>query len=484
MALDIQTIMTEALSDTLELLAHLEAQADRQDQNLMEFYEPYPKQADFHDAGGKFSERCFMAANQSGKSVAGTMEDAYHATGLYPDDWDGLRFDKPTVGWVCGVTAKDVRDVTQRLLVGRMEIPASIGTGAIPKECIINLRKAVGVPNALDHIAVKHISGGTSLIFFKSYADGREKFQGETIDWIHFDEEPPQDIYSEGLTRTNNGQQGQNSWLTYTPLFGMSDVTYGFIMEPSKYQIVINMTIDDALHYTPEQREQIIASYAAHEVDARARGIPILGSGRIFPVSDKLLEEERLLKIQPYWPQIIGIDFGWDHPFAAVHIAWDTDYDRVHILNIFREREIDAIHAAHFVKQWGDWIPVAWPHDGKQHEKGSGYQLAQQYADAGLNMLSEHATHAAGGNGVAAGLSQMLEMMQTGKMKVGVDLTEWWQEFHMYHRKDGKVVALKDDLLSATRYAIMMLRYAETEPTEEEEYEEDERSSSSALGWS
>jgi hypothetical protein len=33
-------------------------------------------------------------------------------------------------------------------------------------------------------------------------------------------------------------------------------------------------------------------------------------------------------------------------------------------------------------------------------------------------------------------------------------------EFRLYHRKDGKVVKEHDDLLSATRYAIMMLRHA------------------------
>lgn len=44
------------------------------------------------------------------------------------------------------------------------------------------------------------------------------------------------------------------------------------------------MTIDDAEHYTPQQRAAIVSAYPAHEREARARGIPVLGSGRIFPV--------------------------------------------------------------------------------------------------------------------------------------------------------------------------------------------------------
>ena len=43
-------------------------------------------------------------------------------------------------------------------------------------------------------------------------------------------------------------------------------------------------------------------------------------------------------------------------------------------------------------------------------------------------------------------------------------LNDWFEEFRLYHRKDGKVIKEHDDLMSATRYALMMLRYAETEP--------------------
>jgi terminase large subunit-like protein len=56
----------------------------------------------------------------------------------------------------------------------------------------------------------------------------------------------------------------------------------------------------------------------------------------------------------------------------------------------------------------------------------------------------------------------MLTRMQTGCFKVFRHLNNWWEEFSLYHRKDGKVVKEDDDLMSATRYAIMMLRFAST----------------------
>jgi Terminase large subunit, T4likevirus-type, N-terminal len=81
-------------------------------------------------------ERLLMAANQFGKSFAGGMEAAMHATGIYPSWWQGRRFEEPTIGWVCGQTNEQVRDVAQRVLVGR---PGSLGTGALPKESILEV---------------------------------------------------------------------------------------------------------------------------------------------------------------------------------------------------------------------------------------------------------------------------------------------------------------------------------------------------------
>ena len=204
----------------------LEEQKKRIKYNQLKFYAPYQKQIDFHNT--ITSERMLGAGNQTGKTYAGSREAAIHATGLYPDWWEGSRFKKPTVGWVGGVSGEVIRDTTQKLLVGRMQDEESIGSEAIPKDCIIQTVKALGVKDLLDHVKVRHVSGGTSLIFFKSYEKGREKFQGETIDWVWEDEEPPADIYSECLTRTNKGQLGQFMMTTFTPLKGMTTVAYDF----------------------------------------------------------------------------------------------------------------------------------------------------------------------------------------------------------------------------------------------------------------
>ena len=226
---------------------------------------------------------------------------------------------------------------------------------------------------------------------------------------------------------------------------------------------VVQMTIDDAEHYTPEQREAIISSYPPHEREARIKGIPSMGSGRVFPIEEAMITVDPFL-IPAHWPQINGLDFGWDHPFAAVNAAWDRDGDCFYICKEYAQRETTPILHAASVKPWGAWIPCAWPHDGLQHDKGSGEALKDQYQAQGLNMLPEKATFTDGGNGVEAGVMDMLDRMQTGRWKVFSTCGGWLQEFRLYHRVDGLIVKERDDRISASRYALMMARHAGTKP--------------------
>lgn len=399
-----------------------------------------------------------MAGNQLGKTLSGAMETAMHLTGKYPDWWTGWVCRRAPTGWVGGLTGLAVRDSVQKLLLGEI---GKFGTGSIPQDDLLDWSMARGLAGAVDTIMVKHISGQTSRLSFKSYEQGREKWQAATLDFTWFDEEPDQEIYTEGLTRTN--ATGGKAWMTFTPLLGRSKVVEQFLnkdqVTPDRH--VTRMTIDDAEHYTPEQRAQIIAAYPAHEREARARGVPTMGSGQIFQIAESLITITPF-EIPAHWVQLGALDFGWDHPTAAVKLAWDRDADAVYVTHTHRLREATPVIHAATLKPWGAWLPWAWPHDGLQHDKGSGETLAAQYRANGLKMLPERATFPDGSSGVEAGLMDMLERMETGRFKVFAHLADWFEEFRLYHRKDGRVVKEHDDLMSSTRYGIMSLRFAKT----------------------
>ena len=222
---------------------------------------------------------------------------------------------------------------------------------------------------------------------------------------------------------------------------------------------VIRMSIEDAPHIGEAQRKTIIDSYPAWERDARVRGIPALGSGRVFPVDEEtLIVEPRV--IPKHWALIGGLDLGYTHPTAAVRLAHDRDVDMVYVTAAYRVAEQPVLYHASALREWGTF-PWSWPHDALKHDSSEKTYMSE-YSRHGLSMLPESARFADGGNGVQIGLEMMLERMLSGRFKVFSNLTEWLEEFREYHRKDGIIHKVADDLMDATRYAIMSLRFAET----------------------
>lgn len=183
-----------------------------------------------------------MAGNQLGKTIAGGAEWSMHLTGRYPDWWKGATFNKPVKMWASGVTGESTRDNPQRVLIGEPANHSKWGQGLIPKECFYDdPTPARGIPDAVDSLVIRWGGGGDlqpgmSELYFKSYEKGREKWQGPTLDGVWFDEEPPLNIYSEGKTRTQNGQRGTFVIITFTPLLGMSEVVRLFLNDETRNQ--------------------------------------------------------------------------------------------------------------------------------------------------------------------------------------------------------------------------------------------------------
>jgi phage terminase large subunit-like protein len=190
----------------------------------------YPKHMAFFAAGVEYRERMCCAANRVGKTLGiGGYETTLHLTGLYPSWWVGRRFGKPVKAWVAGKTNETTRDIVQTKLFGNVLQGArkSVdGTGLIPHDCIGEMAWKQGVTDLLDHVKVRHASGGLSMVGIKAYQQGRGSFEGTEQDVVWLDEEPPMDIYGECLIRTMT-TDGM-IMLTFTPLEGWSEVVMSY----------------------------------------------------------------------------------------------------------------------------------------------------------------------------------------------------------------------------------------------------------------
>lgn len=186
----------------------------------------YAKHIAFFAAGRDHMERAAIAANRVGKTWGlGGYEVALHLTGLYPEWWPGHRFDHPVDIWAAGDTSETTRDIVQHALMGPLQ---KLGEGLIPQGKIIGEpSKRAGVSGAMDTARIEHVSGGVSLLGFKSYDQGRKKFQGTAKHVVWCDEEPPEDVYDECLLRlmTTRGLMIG----TFTPLEGLSNVVLRFM---------------------------------------------------------------------------------------------------------------------------------------------------------------------------------------------------------------------------------------------------------------
>lgn len=421
--------------------------------------ELYTKHVEFFNMGKTFSERCFMAANRVGKTIATLYELTAHLTGRYPDWWEGRKFDRPIKAWVAGTTAETTRDILQEKLLGPLD---DLGTGMIPYECIIGEpKKDSGIPDAIETVTIRHITGGVSRLQFKAYKQGRKSFEGVEQDVIVLDEEPPLDVYVECLTRlmTTKGIM----LLGFTPLEGLSETVLTFMPggeipingEGTKY--VVRATWDDVPHLGETEKAQLLESYPVHLRPARSKGIPAIGSGAIYPIAEEDITVNDF-EIPEYWPQVYGMDVGWKFN-GVVWAAWDRGNDVVYITSVYKRGQAEPEVHASAVKRRGEWIPGVMDPAAEGSNQKDGTKLMEEYEDLGLDLTPAD-------NSVEAGLFEVYKRMTTGRLKVFKSCAAWFEEFRIYRRdKRGKVVKDNDHLMDPTRYLIMSgLDIAKTKP--------------------
>lgn len=411
----------------------------------------YHKHMTFMRSGEDFRQRCFMAANRIGKTEgAGGYELALHLTGLYPDWWQGRRFDRPVRAWAAGDTNQTTRDILQYKLLGKA--PA-LGEMLIPARCIFGTTGKAGIPGAYETVQIQHVSGGVSTLTFKSYEQGRESFQGTEQDVILLDEEPPMDVYTECLLRTmtNDGL----IMLTFTPLRGLSEVVLSFLGEGGEViegdrgngKTLIVATWDDAPHLDEGTKEELLASIPPFQRDARSKGIPQLGAGAIYPVpeSDFVVDP---FEIPAWWPRAYGMDVGWNRT-AAIFGTYDRDTETWFLVAEHYRGQAEPSIQADGIKakskgQTGCIDPAS-----RGRGQKDGERLLDTYRQLGLSLVVAD-------NAVEAGIYEVWQRLSAGRLKVFKSCSNWLAEFRLYRRDEkGRVVKENDHLMDATRYLIM-----------------------------
>lgn len=195
--------------------------------------ELYVKYIRMFAAGAEHSERVCLGGNRVGKTFGiGGYETALHLTGLYPDWWEGKRFNKKILVWAAGTKSTKVRDTNQKMLLGSLHqlkgFTQATG-GLIPAARIGRLTRKTGVADAVDQAVIKHVKGWENMVTFKGYEEGRPSFESEAVDFIWLDEEPPKPIYDECKMRTLTTRGSILS--TFTPVEGLTECVISLLRD-------------------------------------------------------------------------------------------------------------------------------------------------------------------------------------------------------------------------------------------------------------
>lgn len=425
----------------------------------------YDKHMEFVRAGAIYREKLFLAGNRTGKSIVGCWELVAHATGEYPEDWDGRRFTRPVKAWIGGDTSISVRDILQQKLLGN---PGEFGTGMLPKESILKTTTKRNIPDAVETIHVKHISGGYSMLTFKTYEQGRELWQGTEQDVIWMDEEPPMEIYAEALIRTMTTNGLVMS--TFTPLKGMSAVIKSFMdaqkkptdvpeegsilpdgsvvkaWKPSKFMVMAGW--DDAPHLTKEAKDEMYMAIPPNQRMARSKGTPTIGAGLIFPIDESVYVKP--FEIPRHWARVYGMDVGWNVT-CALFCALDRDNDVLYFYDeYYGQTSEPAVHGDAIRRRGGDWMKGVIDTAARGRSQIDGLNLWDIYSKQ--QKLKIYPANKA----VEAGIYEMWSRFTSGRLKIFKTCQNLERELMMYHRDEkGKINKSDDHLIDSGRYVCL-----------------------------
>ncbi|RTL00420.1 MAG: hypothetical protein EKK59_04490 [Neisseriaceae bacterium] len=395
-----------------------------------------------------------MAANRVGKTEGGGgYEVTAHLTGIYPEWWPGYRFDHAIDCWAAGDTNETVRDIIQLKLLGSEH--DGWGTGLIPAANIVRVVKRQNGNGAVDYAVIKHASGGTSILGFKSYEQGRKAFQGTEKHLIWLDEESEEGIRAECALRlmTTNGHLIE----TFTPLRGLTPIVLKYLGEDAEVPesrvaekgglAMVMAGWDDVPHLSADMKVRMLSEAETHLRESRSKGIPSIGSGAIYPVpEDEILVDP--FDIPAHWPRVYGLDVGWNRT-AAVWGARDLEADVVYLYSEHYQGEQEPSTHVAGIKSRGSWIPGTIDPASRGRSQKDGEQLLQIYTDLGLNLTTAD-------NSRESGLFEVHQRLATGRLKVFKTLRSWRGEYRIYHRDEkGHIVKKNDHLMDATRYLVV-----------------------------
>ncbi|MBQ3596634.1 MAG: terminase family protein [Clostridia bacterium] len=367
------------MKQILERILQIEReQINRKKNNYLSIYNTgekvHQKQLAFHKCPKK--NRWVFGGNRSGKTECGAVEAVYLARGIHP-----YRENKDNVfGWVVSLSQQVQRDVAQQ------KILHYLNPSWIEDVTMLSGKKDSLKYGVIDQIRIKNVFGGTSIIGFKSCDQGREKFQGSSLDFVWFDEEPPRDVYEECRMRVLD-RQG-DLFGTMTPLKGLTFIYEEIYLNKNNNPQVWYEFMEwaDNPYLNPEEVDLLNDSLSEDVLESRRYGRFKANAGLVYPEFDENVHVIEPFSVPPEWQDEISIDPGLNNPLSAHWYAVDYDGTIYVVAEHFQAGKDVAYHAEK-IKQISQ--SLGWKKDGKGRYKALIDSAANQRTLASSKSVTE-----------------------------------------------------------------------------------------------
>ena len=360
------------------ILAIEKEQKRRAEHNFLDGYntgeKKHLKQLAFHKCQKK--NRWVFGGNRSGKTECGAVETVYFARGNHPYRENR----KNTFGWVVSLSTQVQRDVAQA------KVLHYLNPSHIADITMISGKKESPEYGVIDQIMVRNVFGGISVIGFKSCDQGREKFQGSSLDYVWFDEEPPKDVYDECRMRVidKNG----DIFGTMTPLKGLTFVYEEIYLNDKNSPDVWCEFMEWADNpFLPQSEiDSLTATLSEDQLESRCYGHFRADSGLVYTEFDENVHVIEPFDVPAEWYDEISIDPGLKNPLSAHWYA--VDYDgTVYVIAEHFEAEKSVEYHAERIKRIS--ARLGWKKDGGGRISALIDSAANQKTLASMKSVSE-----------------------------------------------------------------------------------------------
>lgn len=291
------------------------------------------KQLAFHKCRKK--NRWVFGGNRSGKTECGAVETVWLARGIHP-----YRPNKDNVQiWVVSLSTQVQRDVAQE------KVLSYINKSWIKEIVMLSGRKDSPQNGVIDYITIFNVFGGESKIGFKSCDQGREKFQGTSLDYVWFDEEPPEDIYKECRMRVLD--RCGEIYGTMTPLKGLTWVYNSIYLNESGDDEVWCEFMEwaDNPYLSESEIKSLTATLSKEELEARRYGKFMCNGGQVYSEFDESVNVIEPFNVPLDWYDNISIDPGLNNPLSAHWYAVDYDNNIYVIAEHYQTKQTVEYHS-------------------------------------------------------------------------------------------------------------------------------------------